>query len=108
MYKIPYPSTAVFPIRRDWRESKHWLLSLFKLMVAGIRERGKEGGREEKLLVEQLVDTVDPPSAHNYALLLLWASQANAVPVRIMHIACLQNVQCLHAKCTTDTILKHS
>ena len=75
-------------------------------MVAGIRERGREGGREEKLLVEQLVDAVDPPSAHNYALLLLWASQANAVPVRIMNNACIQNVQCLHAKCTANTKLE--
>ena len=32
-------------------------------------------------LVEHLIDAVDYSSAHNYALLLLWASQANAVPV---------------------------
>lgn len=33
-------------------------------------------------LAEQLIDAVDLSSAHNYTLLLLWASQANAVPVR--------------------------
>ena len=68
---------------RDWRECKYWLLSLFKLMVEGIREkpamaRGTEG---QDLLIEELMRNVDEPSAHNYALLLLWASQANAVPV---------------------------
>lgn len=33
-------------------------------------------------LVQNLIDTVDAKNAPNYALLLLWASQANAVPVR--------------------------
>ena len=33
-------------------------------------------------VAEQLIDAVDLSSAHNYSLLLLWASQANAVPVR--------------------------
>ena len=32
-------------------------------------------------MIEKLMETVDPASAHNYALLFLWASQANAIPV---------------------------
>jgi 24-hydroxycholesterol 7alpha-hydroxylase len=56
------------------------LLSLFKLMVEGIRDK-QAAGKGQDTLVEQLMKSVDEPSAHNYALLLLWASQANAVPV---------------------------
>ena len=51
-------------------------------MVEGIREKQSEG-KHGDTLVEQLMKNVDAPSAHNYALLLLWASQANAVPVSI-------------------------
>lgn len=49
-------------------------------MLAGIRKQ-QAAGESKGLLVEQLMNSVDEPSAHNYALLLLWASQANAVPV---------------------------
>ena len=53
-------------------------------MVEGIREKGAAAaGQGQSLLVEQLMNNVDEPSAHNYALLLLWASQANAVPVSV-------------------------
>ena len=52
-------------------------------MVEGIREK-QAAGEGRDTLVEQLMKNVDEPSAHNYALLLLWASQANAVPVSDM------------------------
>ena len=32
-------------------------------------------------VAEQLIDGFDPSSAHNYYIILLWASQANAMPV---------------------------
>lgn len=51
-------------------------------MVEGIREK-QAAGKGQDTLVEQLMKSVDEPSAHNYALLLLWASQANAVPVSV-------------------------
>ncbi len=66
---------------REWRDSRDWLLSAFKHVV----NRVKAVKNEEKkpTVLEHLLRMVDPPSAHNYALLLLWASQANAVPVRV-------------------------
>ena len=74
--------SSTSPMARDWRDCKYWLLSLFKLMVEGIREK-QAAGKGQDTLVEQLMKSVDEPSAHNYALLLLWASQANAVPVSV-------------------------
>ena len=66
---------------REWRDSRNWLLSAFKHVIS----RVKAGKSEEKkpTVLEHLLRMVDPPSAHNYALLLLWASQANAIPVRV-------------------------
>ena len=34
-----------------------------------------------QLMFEKVVETADKAHAHNYGLLFLWASQANAVPV---------------------------
>lgn len=34
-----------------------------------------------QLMFEKVVETADRAHAHNYGLLFLWASQANAVPV---------------------------
>lgn len=63
---------------REWRNSKYWLLSLFRAMVGRVREKKSNGN---KTILDQLLATVDVANGHNYALLLLWASQANAVPV---------------------------
>ncbi|CAI8057545.1 24-hydroxycholesterol 7-alpha-hydroxylase, partial [Geodia barretti] len=65
---------------RDWSECKYWLLSFFKKMVEKLRGSTIRGGNDQ-LMIEKLMETVDPASAHNYALLFLWASQANAIPV---------------------------
>jgi hypothetical protein len=47
-----------------------------------MRKRGGgEGEKEAMTVLNMLLDIVDERSAHNYALLLLWASQSNAVPV---------------------------
>eukprot|EP00731_Ephydatia_muelleri_P030117 Em0021g640a len=66
---------------KDWRQCKHSLIAFFKLMVEGMKKTGEpiEAG-QEKTVLEHLLGTVDAEHAHNYALLLLWASQANAVP----------------------------
>jgi 24-hydroxycholesterol 7alpha-hydroxylase len=65
---------------RDWSECKYWLLSFFKKMVEKLRD-GRSRGGNDQLMIEKLMEMVDPTSAHNYALLFLWASQANAIPV---------------------------
>ena len=48
---------------------------------------GRDGGgtkAKSHLVLDMLLSTVDRPNAHNYALLLLWASQSNAIPVSIL------------------------
>jgi 24-hydroxycholesterol 7alpha-hydroxylase len=66
---------------REWSDSKYWLLSLFKKMVAGVGQTtGKRVG-DEQLMFERVIELSDSTSAPNYALLFLWASQANAIPV---------------------------
>ena len=66
-------------ISRDWRDCRDALLKRFKSMVDGISKDERKGGGGE--VMNMLLDIVDEESAHNYALLLLWASQSNAVPV---------------------------
>lgn len=72
---------------RDWKGCRDALLQQFKAMVDKMAATGRwsegggggdEGGSGQVL--EMLLEIVDKESAHNYALLLLWASQSNAVP----------------------------
>ena len=70
---------------RDWRDCKYALLKRFKNMVDGLRKKGAESGKgvepESQLVLNMLLGIVDEENAHSYALLLLWASQSNAIPV---------------------------
>jgi len=45
-------------------------------------EPSPAAGRVKKTLFEAVFDAVDASSAHQFFLMLLWASQANALPVR--------------------------
>ncbi|XP_041044266.1 24-hydroxycholesterol 7-alpha-hydroxylase isoform X7 [Carcharodon carcharias] len=64
---------------RDWAKSKHWLLSLFERIVAKV-EKMKPVDDSSKTLLQHLLDTLNGNSTANYSLLMLWASQANALP----------------------------
>ena len=89
---------------RDWRDCKNALLTRFKTVADNLSSRGeKEGGGEKQRggekqgageggekkgageggeLLEILAEVLKGDnSLHNYALLMLWASQSNAVPV---------------------------
>ena len=53
-------------------------------MVEGLlARRGDRDEGESHVVLEMLLEVMgsERDSAHNYALLMLWASQANAVPV---------------------------
>ena len=64
---------------RDWSKQKHWLLTLFHQLLQ------KRGGAEtsHQSVFNKIITLVDKENAPNYALLLLWASQANATPVSV-------------------------
>ncbi|XP_041044260.1 24-hydroxycholesterol 7-alpha-hydroxylase isoform X2 [Carcharodon carcharias] len=71
---------------RDWAKSKHWLLSLFERIVAKV-EKMKPVDDSSKTLLQHLLDTLNGNSTANYSLLMLWASQANALPITFWTLA---------------------
>ncbi|XP_051880889.1 LOW QUALITY PROTEIN: 24-hydroxycholesterol 7-alpha-hydroxylase [Pristis pectinata] len=50
-------------------------------------ERLKSADDDSKTLLQHLLDTLDGNCATNYSLLLLWASQANALPITFWTLA---------------------
>ncbi|XP_078069858.1 24-hydroxycholesterol 7-alpha-hydroxylase [Mustelus asterias] len=71
---------------RDWAKSKHWLLSFFQSIVAKV-EKVKPADDNSKTLLQHLLDTLNGNSTANYTLLMLWASQANALPITFWTLA---------------------
>lgn len=56
------------------------------MMVEGIREhqsneKQPSSSSSSHLVLDMLLSIVDQENSHGYALLLLWASQSNAIPV---------------------------
>ncbi|XP_072107578.1 24-hydroxycholesterol 7-alpha-hydroxylase isoform X3 [Mobula birostris] len=70
----------------DWSKSKHWLLSLFESIVAK-DGKVKPTDDDSKTLLQHLLDTLDGNCTANYSLLMLWASQANALPITFWTLA---------------------
>ncbi|CAI9578990.1 unnamed protein product [Staurois parvus] len=71
---------------KNWSLSKQWLLKLFKNIIPK-EEESKPSEDSAKTLLHHLLDTIRGNSAHNFSLLLLWASQANANPVSFWTLA---------------------
>ncbi|XP_061176451.1 24-hydroxycholesterol 7-alpha-hydroxylase-like [Saccostrea echinata] len=63
---------------RDWSTAKQYLLSKFRAVVTKLESQGKNNNQT---VLQTLISITDRPHAPNYALLLLWASLANAVPL---------------------------
>ncbi|XP_062617182.1 24-hydroxycholesterol 7-alpha-hydroxylase-like [Saccostrea cucullata] len=63
---------------RDWSTAKQYLLSKFRGVVTKLESQGKNN---DQTVLQTLISITDRPHAPNYALLLLWASLANAVPL---------------------------
>ncbi|XP_033741242.1 24-hydroxycholesterol 7-alpha-hydroxylase-like [Pecten maximus] len=63
---------------RDWSSSKWWLIGMFKDLYKGIKNKERT---ENETILQTLLHLVDDKHAPNYALLFLWASLANAVPI---------------------------
>lgn len=56
-----------------------------------------------QLMFEKVVETADRAHAHNYGLLFLWASQANAVPVSMTSSTMTSSSHRIH--CHTGSVL---
>ncbi|XP_064911778.1 24-hydroxycholesterol 7-alpha-hydroxylase isoform X5 [Columba livia] len=66
---------------RNWSKSKKWLLKLFEKVVSDA-ERTNPSETASKTLLQHLLDCLQEKHlAPSYGLLMLWASQANAVPM---------------------------
>ncbi|OWF39163.1 24-hydroxycholesterol 7-alpha-hydroxylase [Mizuhopecten yessoensis] len=63
---------------RDWTSSKWQLVGMFKDLYKGIKNKKRT---ENETVLQTLLNLVDDKHAPNYALLFLWASLANAVPI---------------------------
>ncbi|KAK2181469.1 hypothetical protein NP493_388g01005 [Ridgeia piscesae] len=62
---------------REWSRSKKWLLRLFAAVV----NTEEKQTRLDETLLHAIIKTVDRPHAPNYALLMVWAALANAIPI---------------------------
>ncbi|XP_052709047.1 24-hydroxycholesterol 7-alpha-hydroxylase-like [Crassostrea angulata] len=63
---------------RDWSTAKQYLLSKFRGVVPKLQNEKTQGNQT---VLQSLVSITDKPHAPNYALMLLWAALANAVPI---------------------------
>lgn len=70
-------------LSKDWSKSKHFLLDKFSDVL---QKQSCRGVKEDSLL-QSMVDSLTGDCAPNYAVLLLWASLANAVPITFWTLA---------------------
>jgi 24-hydroxycholesterol 7alpha-hydroxylase len=68
---------------RNWKGHKYWLLDFFTSAVSSLKQASSSSSdnTEQKTLFKSILDLVGEKYSPNFALLMLWASQANAVPV---------------------------
>uniref|UniRef100_A0A6I8NPC6 24-hydroxycholesterol 7-alpha-hydroxylase n=1 Tax=Ornithorhynchus anatinus TaxID=9258 RepID=A0A6I8NPC6_ORNAN len=78
---------------RNWSKSKQWFLRLFEKAISDL-ETSKTSGDESKTLMQNMLDILkqeikNEHTGPSYAVLLLWASQSNAVPIAFWTLAFL-------------------
>ena len=75
------------PHSRGWKQHKYWLLDFFRSAVSSLKRGNSTGdGERRETLFQLTAEAVGEHLAPNFALLLLWASQANAVPVSCTYV----------------------
>ena len=68
---------------KEWAKSKHFLLGRF---CDALKRKSVPNSKEDTLL-QAIVDSLEGDCAPNFAILLLWASLANAVPITFWTLA---------------------
>uniref|UniRef100_A0A8C3Y099 Lanosterol 14-alpha demethylase n=1 Tax=Catharus ustulatus TaxID=91951 RepID=A0A8C3Y099_CATUS len=87
---------------RNWSKSKKWLLKLFEKVVLDA-ERTNPSETASKTLLQHLLDNLQGKHlAPNYGLLMLWAAQANAVPVAFWTLAFILSNPAIYKKVMED------
>ncbi|CAL1547662.1 unnamed protein product [Lymnaea stagnalis] len=86
---------------REWSTSKKWLLDLFRSITAKCLKNIPEDAAKQNLL-QSLLSVVDAEYAPNWALLLLWASLANAIPITFWTLCLIYSHPEVLAKLRTE------
>ncbi|XP_042689405.1 24-hydroxycholesterol 7-alpha-hydroxylase, partial [Centrocercus urophasianus] len=87
---------------RNWSKSKKWLLKLFEKVVSDA-ERTNPSETTSKTLLQHLLDNLQGKHlAPNYGLLMLWASQANAVPIAFWTLVFILSYPTVYKKVMED------
>uniref|UniRef100_A0A8B9VBW2 24-hydroxycholesterol 7-alpha-hydroxylase n=1 Tax=Anas zonorhyncha TaxID=75864 RepID=A0A8B9VBW2_9AVES len=87
---------------RNWSKSKKWLLKLFEKVVSDA-ERTNPSETTSKTLLQHLLDNLQGKHlAPNYGLLMLWASQANAVPIAFWTLVFILSYPSIYKKTMED------
>jgi len=68
---------------REWAKSKHFLLRRF----CEVLQKNSSANVKEDTLLQSMADILEGDCAPNYAIMLLWASLANAVPITFWTLA---------------------
>lgn len=63
-----------------WKKAKYFLLGVMEKAVPNIYATYKQDGKNNTVL-QAILNVLDGDNAPNFALLVLWASLANAIPV---------------------------
>lgn len=85
---------------RDWSQQKHWLLRLFQQLLR--KRGGADANVSDQSVFNKIIASVDKENAPNYALLLLWASQANATPVVFWTLCFILSCPSLHEQLSQE------
>uniref|UniRef100_A0A8B9BF94 Cytochrome P450 family 39 subfamily A member 1 n=1 Tax=Anser brachyrhynchus TaxID=132585 RepID=A0A8B9BF94_9AVES len=87
---------------RNWSKSKKWLLKLFEKVVSDA-ERTNPSETTSKTLLQHLLDNLQGKHlAPSYGLLMLWASQANAVPIAFWTLVFILSYPSIYKKVMED------
>ncbi|XP_062494454.1 24-hydroxycholesterol 7-alpha-hydroxylase isoform X3 [Pezoporus occidentalis] len=87
---------------RNWSKSKTWLLKLFEKVVLDA-ERTNPSETTSKTLLQHLLDNLQGRHlAPNYSLLMLWASQANAIPIAFWTLVFILTYPSIYKKIMED------
>nr|XP_009666252.1 PREDICTED: 24-hydroxycholesterol 7-alpha-hydroxylase isoform X3 [Struthio camelus australis] len=87
---------------RNWSKSKKWLLKLFEKVVSDA-EKTNPSETTSKTLLQHVLDNLQGRHlAPNYGLLMLWASQANAVPIAFWTLAFILSRPSIYKKIMED------
>ncbi|XP_061478336.1 24-hydroxycholesterol 7-alpha-hydroxylase isoform X2 [Rhineura floridana] len=93
---------------KKWSKSKKWLLKSFEKVVLHAEKNNPSDGCSKTLLQHLLDNLQGKHFSAAYGLLLLWASQANAIPISFWTLAFILSHSSIYEKVMTELELVYS